>query len=43
MKVFGNTLNCKLGATLGRLLEILKTTSLIVIAVAVGLVLGQLH
>jgi hypothetical protein len=43
MKALGNTLNRNLIASLGRLWEILKTTSLIVIAVAVGLALGQLH
>jgi len=43
MKALGNTLNWKLIASLGRLWKILKTTSLIVTAVAVGLALGQLH
>ena len=43
MKALGHTLNRNLIASLGRLWEILKTTYLIVIAVAVGLALGQLH
>ena len=43
MKALGNTLNRNLIASLGRLGEILKTTSLIATAVAVGLALGQLH
>ena len=43
MKALGNTLNRNLIASLGHLWEILKTTSWIVIAVAVGLALGQLH
>ncbi len=41
MKTLGNILNWNLIASLGRLWEILKTTSLIVIAVAVGLALGN--
>jgi len=43
MKTLGNTLNRNLLASLGRLWEILKTTSWIVIAIAVSLALGQLH
>ena len=43
MKALGNTLNRNLIASLERLWEILKTTSLIATAVAVGLALGQLH
>ena len=43
MRVLGNTLNRNLIGSLGRSWEILKTTSLIVTAVAVGLAIGQLH
>jgi hypothetical protein len=43
MKSLGDMLNWNLMGSLGRLWEILKTTSLIVTAVAVGLALGQLH
>ncbi len=43
MKVIGNTLNRDKIASLEHLWEILKTTSCIVTAVAVGLALGQLH
>ena len=43
MKALGNTLNRSLIASLGRLWEIMKTTSMIATAVAVGLALGQLH
>ena len=43
MKALGNTLNRNLLASLGRLWEILKTTSWIVIAIAVSLALEQLH
>jgi hypothetical protein len=43
MKGIGNTLNRNQIASLGHLWEILKTTSWIVTAVAVGLALEQLH
>lgn len=43
MKAIGNTLNRNQIASLGHLWEILKTTSWIVTAIAVGLALGQLH
>jgi hypothetical protein len=43
MKALGDTLYRNLMGSLRCLWEILKTTSLIVIAVAVGLAIGQLH
>ena len=43
MNTLGNSLNRNMIVSIGRLWEILKTTSVIVIAVAVGLALGQLH
>jgi len=43
MKALGNKQNRNLLTSLERLWEILKTTSWIVIAIAVSLALGQLH
>ena len=43
MKTLGNILNLKLIASLGRLWEILKTTLWIAIAIAISLLVGQLH